>query len=306
MFDYDVFLSFASGEEEKVRPIWQKLSLNGLRVFWSDTALKQSLGESWSAAIETALERSRHFLLIVSPLSMSSPWVRREYNAFFNYCYQPSVRRLIPVILGTYSISQLPLFLRDLQAMHLTEGSIEGLINLLGGTSIDQLKKQLTQKEEENHRLVQQFRKAEENNNNLVQQLREAQKANQNLERRLYTADKELNQLKLKLGSTRLQKGSSNQGRLLSKVPSSNRFPLLTEVLMPQMGEEILVGTITKWLKKIGDHVQRDEPLFEISTEKVDAEIPAPVAGVLAEIKFKEGATVDVNTVVALIEMPSK
>jgi pyruvate dehydrogenase E2 component (dihydrolipoamide acetyltransferase) len=74
-----------------------------------------------------------------------------------------------------------------------------------------------------------------------------------------------------------------------------------TDVLMPQMGESIFEGTITKWLKKVGDKVQRDEPLFEISTDKVDAEIPAPTTGVLREIKVKEGATVQVNTVVAVI-----
>jgi 2-oxoglutarate dehydrogenase E2 component (dihydrolipoamide succinyltransferase) len=74
-----------------------------------------------------------------------------------------------------------------------------------------------------------------------------------------------------------------------------------TEVIMPQMGESIFEGTITKWLKAIGDTVAVDEPLFEISTDKVDAEIPSPVAGVLAEIRFPEGATIEVNTVVAVI-----
>ena len=74
-----------------------------------------------------------------------------------------------------------------------------------------------------------------------------------------------------------------------------------TEVLMPQMGESITEGTITKWLKKVGDTIQRDEPIFEISTDKVDAEIPSPVAGVLTEIKAAEGTTVAINTVVALI-----
>src|SRR5450755_3846228 len=67
------------------------------------------------------------------------------------------------------------------------------------------------------------------------------------------------------------------------------------------MGESIFEGTITKWLKKTGDTVQKDEPLFEISTDKVDAEIPSPVAGVLTEIKVGEGETVEVNTVVAVI-----
>jgi 2-oxoglutarate dehydrogenase E2 component (dihydrolipoamide succinyltransferase) len=74
-----------------------------------------------------------------------------------------------------------------------------------------------------------------------------------------------------------------------------------TEVLMPQMGESIFEGTITKWLKKPGDTVQRDEPLFEISTDKVDAEIPSPAAGVLTEIRAQEGSTVQVNAVVGII-----
>src|SRR5271165_2861550 len=75
-----------------------------------------------------------------------------------------------------------------------------------------------------------------------------------------------------------------------------------TDIVMPQMGESIFEGTITKWLKKPGDTVERDEPLFEISTDKVDAEIPSPAAGVLREIKVADGATVQINTVVAVID----
>src|SRR5881394_2665221 len=74
------------------------------------------------------------------------------------------------------------------------------------------------------------------------------------------------------------------------------------DVLMPQMGESIAEGTLSKWLKKVGDPVKRDEPLFEISTDKVDAEIPAPAAGKLAEIKVQEGQTVPVQTLVAVLE----
>lgn len=77
---------------------------------------------------------------------------------------------------------------------------------------------------------------------------------------------------------------------------------MAVDVVMPQMGESIFEGTITKWLKKPGDKVERDEPLFEISTDKVDAEIPSPSAGVLKEIKANEGQTVPINTIVAVIE----
>jgi pyruvate dehydrogenase E2 component (dihydrolipoamide acetyltransferase) len=86
-----------------------------------------------------------------------------------------------------------------------------------------------------------------------------------------------------------------------SSAPAGANGGAGTDVVMPQMGESIFEGTITKWLKKVGDKVQRDEPLFEISTDKVDAEIPAPAAGVLREIKVKEGTTVQVNSVVAVI-----
>ena len=76
----------------------------------------------------------------------------------------------------------------------------------------------------------------------------------------------------------------------------------MTDVVMPQMGESIVEGTLTKWLKKPGEHVDRDEPLFEISTDKVDTEIPSPAAGTLAEVLVAEGQTVGINTVVARIE----
>src|SRR2546421_604901 len=86
-------------------------------------------------------------------------------------------------------------------------------------------------------------------------------------------------------------------------MPQENEEkPMPVDVLMPQMGESIFEGTITKWLKKPGDRIERDEPLFEISTDKVDAEIPAPSAGVLKEIKVSEGQTVPIQTVVAVID----
>ena len=76
---------------------------------------------------------------------------------------------------------------------------------------------------------------------------------------------------------------------------------MATDVTMPQMGESIAEGTIVRWIKKVGDTVDKDEPLFEISTDKVDAEIPSPAAGVLIEVSVKEGETVPVNSVVARI-----
>src|SRR5215211_7630609 len=76
---------------------------------------------------------------------------------------------------------------------------------------------------------------------------------------------------------------------------------MATDVVMPQMGESIAEGTIVRWIKTVGDAIDRDEPLFEISTDKVDAEIPSPAAGVISEIRVKEGETVPVNSIVAVI-----
>src|SRR5271157_3259229 len=76
----------------------------------------------------------------------------------------------------------------------------------------------------------------------------------------------------------------------------------MIDVVMPQMGESIVEGTLTKWTKKVGEKIERDEPLFEISTDKVDTEIPAPSSGTVAEILVQEGETVGINTVVARID----
>ena len=97
---------------------------------------------------------------------------------------------------------------------------------------------------------------------------------------------------------------STPQRAQVSQVAPS-RGEQVTEIVMPQMGESIFEGTITKWLKKLGDNVRKDEPLFEISTDKVDAEIPSPVDGLLTEIKFGEGDTVPVNEIVAVIGGPA-
>src|SRR5215472_14618815 len=87
----------------------------------------------------------------------------------------------------------------------------------------------------------------------------------------------------------------------LSWISGLRRKLCMVDVVMPQMGESIVEGTLTKWLKKTGDKVERDEPLFEISTDKVDTEIPSPAAGVLGELLVQEGQTVQVNAVVARI-----
>src|SRR3989338_4225662 len=90
------------------------------------------------------------------------------------------------------------------------------------------------------------------------------------------------------------ERTASNELRAATRIRDMN-------VMMPQMGESIAEGTIVRWIKKVGEHVDRDEPLFEISTDKVDAEIPSPAAGVVAEIRVKAGEPAPVNSVVAVI-----
>ena len=100
-------------------------------------------------------------------------------------------------------------------------------------------------------------------------------------------------------GNGPAQEAASAAAPVVEAAPKA--VPGGTEVVMPQMGESIVEGTIAKWLKKVGDAVLRDEPLLEISTDKVDAEISSPVDGVLTELRFPEGATVGINTVIAVI-----
>lgn len=143
-FEYDVFISFSSADEEIVKPIWQELCSNGLRVFWSDSALKKEVGNSWFEVIEKSLERSRHMLLICSDNSMNSKWVQREYRAFFDFCYSANSRRLIPLLTREFKANNLPLFLRQLQVGEINDPQfIQDLIPILGGVDIEKLQLEL-------------------------------------------------------------------------------------------------------------------------------------------------------------------
>lgn len=139
-FEYDVFLSFSSADEQIAKPIWQELTSNGLRVFWSDTTLKKDVGNSWFEVIERSLERSRHLLLICSDNSMNSKWVQREYRAFYDQCYSSNTRRLVPLLVHGFKPGSLPLFLRGLQVESIDNPDcIQALIPLLGGVNIEKL-----------------------------------------------------------------------------------------------------------------------------------------------------------------------
>jgi hypothetical protein len=171
-FEYDVFISFSSADEEIVKPIWQELSSNGLRVFWSDSSLKKEVGNSWFEIIEKSLERSRHMLLICSDNSINSKWVQREYRAFFDFCYSANSRRLIPLLTRGYTPNNLPPFLRQLQVGKIDDPQfIQEIISILGGVNIEKLQLELQSLREqlnllliENESLKEQITKMTEKN----------------------------------------------------------------------------------------------------------------------------------------------
>ncbi len=149
-FEYDVFLSFSSADAEAVRPTWQHLCKNGLRVFWSDTTLRTEMGRAWFDVIENSLERSRHLVLFCTARALQSEWVKREYKAFYNHCYRPNERRLVPALIDGFNVGELPLFLRDLQVadLRVLEG-VSTLLHVLGDTTISDLRKNLRERESE-------------------------------------------------------------------------------------------------------------------------------------------------------------
>jgi hypothetical protein len=149
--DYDVFLSFSTSDEESARSLWQHLSASGFRVFWSDTVMRTKLGSAWFDVIQSSLERSRHLVLICSPASLQSEWVRREYTAFFELCSRAPSRKLIPLLSNGVTPRDLPLFLRNIQSSSLEQpGARASLVSALGGgTALERLRSELLSKEEE-------------------------------------------------------------------------------------------------------------------------------------------------------------
>jgi hypothetical protein len=139
MFDYDVFLSFASPDIELVRPVWQRLASSGLRVFCSDKSLRAAAGQNFVSVIQEALGNSKDFILLWSAHAASSSWVEEEYQAFYSQCYMhdKKTRRLLVLHGAPANPHPLPTFLRQLQSVQ----SIDHLVESLGGTDIAALKR---------------------------------------------------------------------------------------------------------------------------------------------------------------------
>lgn len=156
-YEFDVFISFVSSEQNLVEPIWQRLKASGLRVFWSDDYLKERYGENWIGLIQDSLEKSRHLILICTKESMKSKWVKREYETFYYQFHDGSKRRLIPLLMKGFNVKNLPLFLRPIQAVKYFEGkSLESLIKIFSDTPIQESKKSFLPKNYYQHNMHQQ------------------------------------------------------------------------------------------------------------------------------------------------------
>lgn len=234
IFEYDVFLSFASSDEAIALPLYQGLSSGGLRVFWSGASLKEKVGDSWFKVVESALERSRHFVLLATTTSMGSKWVRREYEAFLSFYHRDDSRRLVPILVGEYKADLLPTFLRGIQSSRLDTLKVEELVKLLGGTDVPALKAALAEQEQRNrqieHRLEataselgalrSSWNEFEQTNRELLQKqessdarielltnsLKEKEQANQGISAHLQAASLELNSLKASLSEREREK----------------------------------------------------------------------------------------------------
>ena len=255
IFDYDVFLSFASSDEDMVRPIWQELCLSGLRVFWSDATLKQKLGESWFDSIQSSLERSRHFLLVSSQSSMSSEWVKREYQAFYNHCYSQGGRRLIPLLARNCTISHLPIFLRQLQAVELADpDSVKAIIRLLGGSNLEKLKADLAEKEQENKKLTQEVARLE----------------------------LEFLSMRQELASTRQEKTDRNEN--LSRAVAGNQ-----EDTSSKLGSEVSTSgsSFASPISKLAGWMQESRESLKRLAAPTEKEVRAAVGKAVGEVKLQ-------------------
>ena len=148
--EYDVFISFAAVDQPLVTPIWQDLCASGLRVFWSDEALRVRVGNSWFEVIQESLERSRHMLLVCTSAALSSHWVKREYIAFYNQCYRPPSRMLVPMLAPDVSVADLPFLLREIEVCYTRDPkAIRHLCDVFGGTDLEILRHELIERNEE-------------------------------------------------------------------------------------------------------------------------------------------------------------
>jgi biotin carboxyl carrier protein len=313
MFEYDAFLSFSAKDIGFVKPVWQRLMASGLRVFWSDEDLKATAGKSFVSTIQHALVSSRDFVLCWTEHARNSPWVEEEYQAFYGQCYVPAKasRRLLIFSPDTSHFATLPPLLRQLQALT----SIEQLVAALDGMDIDRLRNENTRLRALMVEMTAEMEKLKKGQGVAAapseRQEPVARWSLSVVERSGRAHDLKNVAINYPGGNgpinerrgIRVRNGDAESLLKWSDIAKMElkAFARIFDVVMPQMGESITEGTVSKWILKLGDAVDRDAPLLEISTDKVDAEIPSPATGRITEILASEGDTVPVNTVVAKI-----
>ena len=188
-FEYDIFLSFSSADEAEAKPIWQELSANGLRIFWSDETLKNNVGESFFQVIQRALENSKHFVLLCTTEAMQSEWVKLEYETFFSHCHLPEKqnRRLVIYRGKNFYQASLPIFLKNIQ----TTQSLKEIIHITGGVDIQLL-------QQENRDLKDQLNQSEIKNNKLLNENKNLNIQNISLQASIQKSQHQLSDMEIK------------------------------------------------------------------------------------------------------------
>ena len=215
-FEYDIFLSFSSKDETEAKRIWQKLRSSGLRIFWSDETLKQSVGQSFFDVIQKALVHSKHFVLLWTTNAKTSNWVKLEYETFFQKCYMTDIhnRRLIIFRGKDVHQTELPPFLSSIQ----TTQSVSEIITITGGLDIRVLQK-------ENKALKDQLSQLKGKMNTLQDQNTEISHHRKELQEKVAHSQKEIANLKQRLSETTdiKEEISQQNQKLQEKVSHSQK-----------------------------------------------------------------------------------
>jgi biotin carboxyl carrier protein len=310
-----IFASYSHKDSALVFSELKTLHEQGFRI-WYDEGIAS--GSEWPEFIATALHGASVFLVYISHAAVESRNVRNEINFALN-----RGKPFLAVYLEDTSLPPgLELRMGDIHAImkwKMAEDYYERKITSAFPASVRRkphTAEELRLKEEADAGAAEELRLKEEADAGAAEELRLKQEADT---RATVELRKELEAKELEAEVNRRAQAALREAQERAELPSrgaeggaaepaqpreTQGLPGI-EVLMPQMGNNIMEGTVTKWLKSVGDTVQRDEPLFEISTDKVDAEIPSPSSGTLAQIRVTEGSTVAINTVVALIRAGS-
>ncbi|MBF0452800.1 MAG: SUMF1/EgtB/PvdO family nonheme iron enzyme [Candidatus Magnetomorum sp.] len=228
-FEYDIFLSFSSADEAEAKPIWQELSANGLRIFWSDETLKNNVGESFFQVIQYALENSKHFVLLCTPKAMQSKWVKLEYEAFFTHCHLPEkrIRRFVIYRGKGFYQASLPIFLKNIQ----TTQSLKQIIHITGGVDIQVLQQENRDLKDQLNQSEIKINKVLNENKNLNSQNTSLQASIEKSQNQLSDMENERNGLLTEIDGLKKQ----NQSQQEAIKQSNNKFSEMKRRLLKKI-----------------------------------------------------------------------